>query len=289
MYSILITGEVLYTGKETIKDSYVYIRNGVIKKVGNMPIPDEIGEPSLVLGGEGKVIMPSLTAVADIASFPIKYFRPSMKKRIEFYKRMKANELFVLSFPAVYELNMQGISTIIAEALDPSYVIDLNKKIGGNYGVAIPVCVESFDVPPILVGRIKISGVDCFGEGISEDSNNYLMLISRPTYSISGFQNAYEKSENIRKEIGLKPNLIKEGNNAEIVVYDVSKPPAMMIYNSNEEDLINIYGLNARVESLIVNEDVLVDIGGHLRITEKQLKQSKSLAEKIFNSQQTQP
>lgn len=288
MVSVLITGSSIFTGKELIKDGYVFIKDGLIKEVGIQPVPDEINEPSLMLGGKGRIIAPSLTAVADISTFLIRFFKLSMPKRIELYKMLTQKDLFILSLPSIYELNMQGITTIFAEAINPSHIIDLQRKLGGYFGIAVPSCVEDFSIPPNLSGKIGISGRGCEGNGINEDSKDYLAFLGKSSYNISKIDDIYEKSENLRKLAGLPPNTIKENNKAEIVVYDTSKPPAMDYYKGSLELIKSIYNENAKIESLIAGDDILIDIGGHLRIGQKHLKDAESLVEKIINDRRFQ-
>ncbi len=282
MYSIMISGSALFTGEEVIRDAYVYIKDGIIKEIGERSKEMDLQEPSLVIGGEKRVIMPGLTAIASIASSPIRYYRPSMEERVRFYRLLSNEELFISSLPSVYELNMQGITTILGEAINPSFLVDLKEKVGGNYGVAIPSCVEGFKIPPALSGRVKISGEGCKGEGIDELSQGYIIFTRRVTYSMSGLENPYEKSEALRKEAGLARNVIKEGVEAEIVVFDASRPPAMMVYKGGEDEVKALYSLAPKVESLVVGQELLVDIGEHLRIGGKQLKVAEELGERVY-------
>ncbi len=285
MVSILITGSTIFTGKEIIRDGYVYIKDGKIKKIGVQPIPEEINEPSLLLGGKGRIIAPSLSAIADIAIFLMRFYKLKMNKRIEFYKMLSQKELFTLSLPAIYELNMHAITTIFVESINISYVLDLKDKIGGYYGIAKPACIDSLAVPPSLVGEVNVKGFGCDGQGINDDDNEYLILLGKNSYNTSNIENIYEKSEKLRSLAGLSPNIIKENNNAEIAVYDTSKPPAMNFYKCDLDCIKNIYNENATLESLIAGENVLVDIGGHLRIGQKHLKEAESLADKITNDE----
>ncbi|AFZ70628.1 hypothetical protein Calag_0888 [Caldisphaera lagunensis DSM 15908] len=285
MVSMLITGSTIFTGKELIKEGYVFIKDGKIKEIGTQPVPDEISEPSLLLGGKGRIVAPSLSAIADIPIFLMRFYKLKMNKRIEFYKMLTQRDLFTLSLPAIYELNMHGITTIFAEAINISYVLDLKDKIGGYYGIAKPACIKDLKIPPSLIGEIDVKGFGCDGEGISDNDSKYLLLLGKNSYSISGIDNIYEKSEKLRSLAGLPPNVIKENNNAEIVIYDTSKPPAMNFYKCDLDCIKNVYNENAIIESLIAGEDVLVDIGGHLRIGQKHLKEAESLAEKIANDE----
>ncbi|MFP3230279.1 MAG: hypothetical protein RXS19_03530 [Caldisphaera sp.] len=288
MVSILITGSSIFTGKELIRDGYVFIDDGKIKEVGTQPVPDEMSEPSLVLGGKGRIIAPSLTAIADISTFLIRFFNLKMNKRIELYKMLSKKDLFTLSLPSIYELNMHGVTTIFAESIDVSYIIDLQDKLGGFFGIAAPSCVNNISVPPSLSGKIEVKGYGCDGNGISEDSNDYLTLLGKGSYSLSKIDNVYEKSEKIRAIAGLPPNIIKENNKAEIIVYDTSRPPAMNYYKGTLDYIKNIYNENAIIESLLAGEDVLIDIGGHLRIGQKHLKEAESLIEKIVSNEKFQ-
>ena len=52
--SVLINASAVYTGKELLKDAYVYIEDGVIKEVGPQPAPDEAQAATLLLGPRGR-------------------------------------------------------------------------------------------------------------------------------------------------------------------------------------------------------------------------------------------
>ncbi|MEM4865019.1 MAG: hypothetical protein QXY09_00760, partial [Acidilobaceae archaeon] len=78
------------------------------------------------------------------------------------------------------------------------------------------------------------------------------------------------------------------GRIAEIAVFDGSRPPLLLAENDLDEDtIVNIYKLGLRVESLIVGDDVLIDTGDHLYITEKHFKEARDLGEKIKAKQRS--
>jgi hypothetical protein len=279
--TVLINAAAVYTGKEIIRDSYVYIEDGIIRDVGPQPAPDDVQDATLVIGGEGRVVVPGLTAVADVAAYPIRYTRPSLAARIELYRRLKENELFTASLPGVYELHMMGVTTALVESLSSSLALDLARKIGGFYGVARPSCTEAFSIQPILRGLVTIGSKDCPGGQVEDGDREHLVLTGRGGYGLEDLDDVLSLSQSLRKLAGLEETLIEPNRPAEVAVYDASKPPAMLIYKAGEDEIRRIYTSHATLESLIAGMDVLVEMGEHMRIGRKHLNEAAQLYRRL--------
>lgn len=290
---ILVTGSVIFTGKEIVRKGYVYIRGGRVVSVGEEPYPEEYSYANLILGGPGRIIVPGLSALASLAFYPFRLRKSSLRERVELYRSLDLRSAFILSLPALYDLHMSGVSTVVVEAVDPQLPLALSRDIGGLYGLALPACVESkAGYVEGLVAVTRLSGEGCEGESdiVEVDGVGYHRG-SRVLGFFSGYyyttasgntENPWLESLELRRALMLPSPEIKPGRIAELVVYDGSKPPLMLAENDLDEDSItNIYKLGLRVESLIVGDDVLVDVGDHLYITEKHFKEARDLSDKL--------
>lgn len=275
--SVLINASAVYTGKELLKDAYVYIEDGVIKEVGPQPAPDEAQAATLLLGGEGRVVVPGLAAVADVAAYPIRFRRPNISERLQYYKALSDRELFTASLPGVYELHLMGVTTIFVESLSPSLPVELSRRIGGFYGAARPSCAEPYAVQPILRGLLTIGGEGCPGGDVRDGQDELLVLTGRPGYHLDSLGDVLEKSQRLRRLAGLQEARVEPQQVAELVVYDTSKPPAMMMYAAGPEEIRGIYLTHASVESVIAGMDILVEMGEHMRIGRKHLNEAMHL------------
>ena len=292
MVDILVTGSIVFTGERFLRNGYVYLRDGRIDSVGEAPVPEEYTYATLILGGPGRVIVPGLAALASVAAYPIRLKSPSMGGRVRFYADSDLKTLILSSLPAVYELHMSGVTTIIIEGLTPELPLELSRLVGGFYGLAVPVCsgVEPRYVPG-LASAITIAGPECEGEAevVEVDgrgfkgSSRLLSVFGGVSYTISkaNSENPWAEGLELRRALSLPPPSIKPGRVAEIAVYDVSRPPAMLLDMAGEREILGIYTSGARLETLIAGEDVLVDTGEHLYIVEKHFNEVRRLAEKL--------
>lgn len=279
--SILITASAIYTGRELIRDGYIYIEDGIIKEMGPQPAPDELQDATLIIGGEGRVVVPGLTAIADVAAYPIRFRSHGISERIKFYRGLSDHDLFTLSLPGIYELHMMGVTTAFVEALSPALPLELARRIGGFYGAARPSCAEEYRVQPILRGVITIGGEGCPGGEVKDGDTHNLVLTNRDTYSLDGVGDVLEASQRLRRMAGLGDLIIEPGATAELAVYDTSRPPAMLLYSADEYEVRKIYTLHANLESLIAGADILVEMGEHLRIGRKHLTEALQTLRKI--------
>mgnify|MGYP001772670055 CR=1 FL=1 len=279
--SVLINASAVYTGKELLKDAYVYIEDGVIREIGPQPAPDEVQSATLLLGGEGRVVVPGLAALADVAAYPIRFSRPNISRRLVFYRGLSERELFTASLPGVYELHVMGVTTIFVESLSPSLPVELARRIGGFYGAARPSCSEPYAVQPILRGSLTIGGEGCPGGDVTEGEEEALVLTGRAGYQLDGIGDVLEKSQRLRRMAGLPEVRVEPNQVAELVVYDTSRPPAMMMYVAGPDDIRGIYGSHASVESVIAGMDILVEMGEHMRIGRKHLSEALQLYRRL--------
>ncbi|MEN2999281.1 MAG: hypothetical protein ABDH61_01720 [Acidilobaceae archaeon] len=287
---ILLTGSVIFTGEKVLRRGYVYVKDGKVEGVGEGVVPEEYTYATLVLGGEGRIIVPGLAALASIAAYPIRLRKPSMGERTRFYKSSNLKTLITASLPAVYELHMGGVTVVIVEGLDVDLPLELSKAIGGFYGLAVPACSGAQpNYVPGVVAVVKISGEGCEGEGEIREvggrgvakSGPVLSFFNSISFSPSSSSDPWEENVALRKALSLPPSAIKPGRIAEIAVFNASRPPAMLLDLASDEDIVKVYSSGARLESLVAGEDILVDTGEHLYIAEKQFREARNLAEKL--------
>jgi len=276
MVDVLITGSLVLTGEESIREGYVYISDGVVKAVGSGLPPEDYTDATLTLGGDGRIIAPGLAVSADVAAYPVRFLKPSMARRLELYRALGDDALFTLSLPAVYELHLHGATTILVEVPNPSLPLRLADAIGGFYGHARPACIEGEEQRhPRLSGAITVGDESCPG-------GERLMLESPPVYIPRLLQDPWAENLELRKRAGIPGGLLKEGERAEIAVFNAAKPPGMLLDKNPELELSQLFLLGLRVETLIAGEDVLVDAGEHLYIVTAHLDRARSLVARIL-------
>ena len=277
MYDVLISGSLLYTGDEVIREGYVYVRGGRIADYGSGPAPEDYTYATLVLGGPHRVIVPGLAVAADVAAYPIRFRSPSMLDRVKFYNSVSPELLALGAIFGVYELHMSGVTSIIIESIDERVVDAVAKVAGGFYGIAWPSCAgepESTSKPLVIVGSDECPAPE----------TPPLFLESRPSYSLSGLdaEKVWLKSLELRKKAGLPGGRIREGERAEIAVFDARRPPLAFIEQTPEKVAVAPF-LGAKVETLLAGDEVLVDAGQHLNIVLKHFTEALSkLSSKIL-------
>ncbi|MCX8195478.1 MAG: hypothetical protein N3F67_00105 [Acidilobaceae archaeon] len=289
-FDILLTGSAIFTGERVLRKGYVYVKDGKVEGVGEDVVPEEYTYATLLLGGEGRIIVPGLSALASIAAYPMRFKKPTMAERVRFYKSSDLKTLITASLPAVYELHMSGVTLIVAEGIGVELPLELSRLVGGFYGLAVPACsgVRPNYVPGIAA-IVSIAGEGCEGEGEIKEIDGkgrssagpVLSFFNSVSYSAGSSPSPWEESLALRKFLSLPPPAIKPGRVAEIAVFDASRPPAMLLDLASDEEIVKVYNSGARLESLIAGEDVLVDTGEHLYIAEKQFREARSLAEKL--------
>ncbi len=281
MFDILITGSALYTGSELVRDAFVYIKNGKIEDYGESPVPEDYTYATLILGGEGRIIVPGLTMVLDAPAYPVRIYKPSLEWRSRFYSMITPSEALTLSLPAIYEAHFAGATTILVEFTSIELPISLESKIGGYYGLAYPACREE---PPRheSIPVLTLYGENCGAKGDIEvrgsqgyvDGEEALALFHRPSYTrLEG--DPLTMSRRVRKALGLEGPSIEKGVRAEIAVYNASRPPGAFLDKAGEEVIRRIYSSGAKIESLIAGQTILIDQGEHLYIVEKQFSEAR--------------
>lgn len=279
MIEVLVTGSIIYTGEEVIRDGYVYIKGARIVEVGSGTPPSDLTYAHLILGGAGRIVAPSLTAIVDAPAYPWRLLLRGLRDRAGLYERLPLREAVIASLPAVYEAHIYGIGRLVVEYRSEDLARELERVVGGYYHTAIPACL-----PGRPESGVRVADSTCSGEAEVEyeegsaaaGSLGVLALAARPVYSPG--PGAHEASESLRRLLGLPPNSIREGGIAEIAVYNAARPPGMLLDKAPEAILKEIHGYGLTVESLLVGDSILVDQGEHLYIGEKQFKEARRLA-----------
>ncbi len=295
MVEILITGSrVIVNEEEIIKDGYVFVKNGTIEDFGQQPPPEDYTYASLVLGGEGRIVAPGLTALASPISYVLRFYRPSIRRRIELLKTLTLSERALLSLAGIYELHLSGVTTMIIEGIDYGYLAKIKDMAGGNYGLAFPSCEgEPPEKPEWSVGMLRIADRSCMGRAdvvekeelwLSSEGSKVLSFINKSFWNLHGMHDVLRGSNRLRRILGLGDVSIRRKASAEVIIYDVRRPPAMLLDMAPNREIMSIYSSGARIESVIVGEDVLVDGGEHLYIVDKQFKDIRKLISRILQN-----
>jgi len=291
LIDVIVLGSVVFTGDEVIREGYVYVRDGRVEDVGEQPPPEEYTYATLVLGGEGRIVVPGLTAVADAAAYVIRLLEPGMPDRLRFYRALDDRTMAHASLAGVYELHMSGVTSILLEGLSYGFISEVRNIAGGKYGLAVPTCSGTRpDTPEWSLGTLIVSDEQCEGEShirlaaesrSTDGGEEVLALVSPVSYSIAGYKGAWRASENLRRIMGLDPQGIRAGLLAEIVVFDARRPPGMLLdimEDSWYRILPSLYEYGLRVESVMIGDDIVVDGGEHLNIVEKHFSEIRRMA-----------
>jgi len=285
---ILVTGSLLITDKEVVRDGFVYIRNGrILDYGGGGPPPEEYTYATLILGGPGRIIAPGLTAIIDAPAYHARFAGPSLRERVDLYKSLDEKTALLASLPAVYEAHLAGVTRIIVEYLSPSLPISLESRVGGLYGLAAPVCAAKR--LPETPASIHIAGEGCEGdapirvegEEAYSDEGPVLALLRRTAYTLLP-GDAYERSMRLRRLLGFTGGIIEKERVAEIAVYNVARPPAMFLDYAPDDLVRRIHASGARVESVISGDTVVVDQGDHLYIVERDFREARRVLSSLL-------
>ena len=294
MVDVLVYGSLVFTGSEVIREGYVYIKNGRIVEYGEQPTPEDYTYAALVLGGEGRIIAPGLTAVIASITYPFRYKRLGVDDRLRIYKSISREDSVKLSLPAIHEAHLHGVTTVVVEALDPSIPKTLEELIGGSYALASPSCPGKRppETPPGVVGVVTIRSGECSEGDIVEGDDGFgylggervLAFLARHTLSPANIGEAYRASNNLRRAMGLDDSRIEKGRVAELAVFDATKPPGFLLDRAGEGVADTLYSAGVRAETIIVGDHVLVDGGEHLYIVEKHFREARRTALRLLEA-----
>ncbi len=266
MVDILVKGAYVYTGSELIRDGYVYVRDGTVEAVGSGVPPEEYTFAVMLLGGARRLVLPSLILPVD----PIGYFerRPTVctpSERPACMRKIGRDEQFKLSLPAVMDSHLHGAGRILLRGIDTSVAVKLSLEIGGSYGVIVPEECTFGEHPALeaVVPDTRVEATSC------------------PSRHICLTDNPLEYSEKLARKLGLEPPRIREGVKAHITVLDLGQPPLLGLKIEAPEDAGSAYSHGATVETLLAGEDVLVEVGEHIQIVEKHVKEALRLWERV--------
>ncbi len=282
---VLVTGSVLYTGRDIVRDAFVYVKGGRVMDYGRAPVPEDYTYAALVVGGPGRIVAPGLAAYIDAPAYVIRGLKPRLAERARFYSSVDLDSLRYASLPAVYEAHSAGVTTLVTEAPQPRLALDLSELAGGFYGAAIPACIAasaSASIPTVTVGGEGCDGGDAVVNGgeVVVGGRRVLALVSRLTYSRLP-PGPYGLSMELRRALGIPGGYIEKGVRAELVVFNASRPPGMLA-DLYDLELDEVYAAGLAVESVIAGDEVLVDAGEHLRVTGAHFREVRRFAERIL-------
>ena len=266
---ILITGDAVFTGSELLRNGYVYIRDGRVEALGEGLPPEDATYASLVIGGPRRIIAPGIPWPVD----PIGYLAKTPECTPEEIpceaRRALGPDEAKASLAAVLEAHTHGIAIPLLVVSSVSTVIHIAEMLGGDYGALIPrECGPAEPHPRIVAAREYDGGASvCIARDLCRSAD------------------PYERALEIARAHGLGDPVIREGEKAVVAVFDASRPPLLgtRIRSASEAGLI--YGAGARAESLVVGEDILVEVGEHLMIVEKHVKEAVRIAGRLWGSE----
>lgn len=270
MIDILIRGDYVFTGEELVRDGYVYIEQGRVKEVGSGVPPEDLTMANMILGGPGRIVVPSLLAPLDLLGYAAKTPRcePLLPQSCEDRGGVPAEEEFAASLPAVLEAHVLGIGRILALTPSLHALLLLADRVGGAYGQVVPEGCSGGSGHPKLeavvpASRLPVKPTPCPLEWLRQDD-------------------PFAASEELARALGLEPPRVREGERAEVAVFSLHRPPLFGLSIGSPEDARLVYRFAPPAETLIVGEDVLVEVGEHLMIVEKHLRDAYRIITRIM-------
>ena len=269
MIDILIRGDYVFTGEELVRDGYVYIERGKVREIGSGVPPEDLTMANMILGGPGRIVVPSLLAPLDLLGYAARTPRcePLLPQTCEDRGGIPAEEEFTASLPAVLEAHVHGIGRILALTPSLHTLLLLAERVGGAYGQVVPEGCSGGSEHPRLeavvpVSRIPARPLPCPLEWLRQDD-------------------PFLASEELARALGLEPPRVKEGGRAELAVFSLHRPPLFGLSIDSPRDARLIYRFAPPAETLIAGEDVLVEVGEHLMIVEKHLRDASRIITRI--------
>ncbi|MEB3789666.1 MAG: hypothetical protein GSR72_07230 [Desulfurococcales archaeon] len=258
MISILVTGDIVYTGNEILRNGYVYVRGGRVIDLGEGSPPEEYTYATLVLGGPGRIIVPGLRVVADPLLYPFRHTE-IYDSPCELYRQLSPNEAFKLSLPGIYTLHMLGATSIAIRYVSENLPYSLKNSLDADFDLYKVECGDS--------GSNKLESGD---------------VIVDPLNNLQAIKDPLDYSRIISERLGKEPPTISKNSIANIAVFNARSPPLFTVVEySSRLDPAKLYGRAGWVESLLYGENILVDSGEHIYIVEKHLREAYSIATNI--------
>ncbi len=254
MISILITGDMVYTGEEALKNGYVYVKGGRIISIGEGSPPDEYTYATLILGGPGRIILPGLSIVAEPIMYPFRYI--SLVDKCRLYETIDEASAFKIALAGIYELNRIGATRIVVKYPERSLANSLREALGGVFEPLTYSCQEKKDD---------------------------LRTIIDPRRDIHNLESVFEYSSEVSKTYNLGTTVLREGETANIAVFNARRPPLFFVTKHSSLDPDQIFKSGSSVESLLYGDNIIVDSEEHLLIVEKHLREAYDVAESLIS------
>jgi len=282
LLDILIRGDTIFIDEyRSLNNGYVYIKDGIVEKVGTQPVPEELEYATLVIGGPNRVILPALgIAYTDIGLYDIHpYDRGFLENRFHLLRQREDSRVLSSINRGLFDLSIHGIALVGIEL--PSYwmSVDLEGKTNLKVNAIMEKCPEDSDhclVPKHL--RDKGNEQNTIYLNSSESIILYkdkiaTALVNRFSYNPCdlGAENLLINTKIAFESRGLKWG-IHEGRPAYISVFNFNEPP-FYLANLEAADIIDVLSTCKRIETLIVEKDLIIDAGEHLTIGKKNMGQ----------------
>ncbi|MCE4608865.1 MAG: hypothetical protein F7C36_00585 [Desulfurococcales archaeon] len=258
MISILVTGDIVYTGSEMLRNGYVYVRGGRVIDLGEGSPPEEYTYATLVLGGPGRIVVPGLRVIADPLLYPFRYTE-LYDSPCKLYRQLSPSEAFKLSLPGIYTLHMLGATSVAVRYVSEDLPYSLKKSLDADF---------------------DLYRVEC-GDSGSDELESEEVIID-PLNDFQAIKDPLDYSRMVSKRLGKEPPMISKDSIANIAVFNARSPPLFTVVEySSRLDPAKLYGRAGWVESLLYGENILVDSGEHIYIVEKHLREAYSIATNI--------
>jgi hypothetical protein len=282
MLDVLIRGETIFLNEyESVNNGYVYIKDGVVEKIGSQPVPEEFEYATLVIGGPNRVVIPALgIAYTDMGLYDMHpYSRGFLRNRFGLLHQKKDSSILSSVNRGLFDLSIHGIAIVGVEL--PAYwiAVELEEKTGVKVNAIMEKCPEDGIhclIPMHL--REKSPEANIVYLNSTEETVFYKekmapALVNRFSYNpcYMGAENLLLNTKIAYESRGLEWG-IYEGKPTYIAVFNFNEPPYYLT-NLRAADITDVLSTCKRVETLIVEKDIVVDAGEHLTIGKKDMGQ----------------
>lgn len=137
--------QVSEDGVKYVKDSYVYIENGIIRSVGQGPTPEEYLYPELLINGRGRLATKGFASGFTVLSlYPVRYEIDYVDWFVvrEVLKSIKRTNMYYLAILSLAELVSKGVT----EALIVDTCLDEIARASRDVGIDVTLA------PPLNCG-----------------------------------------------------------------------------------------------------------------------------------------
>ncbi|MEB3799439.1 MAG: hypothetical protein LRS45_03830 [Desulfurococcales archaeon] len=281
MVDVLARGSMIFLDEyHFIRNGYIYIKDGVVEKVGSQPVPEDYEYATLIIGGPNRVIIPALgMAYTDIGLYDIHpYNRGFLDQRFRLLEE-RASEVKSYVNRGLFDLSIHGVGIVGVELPSYGLSLDLEREAGIRINAIMRKCPGTerncLETKHLLEGEPAENTIylDSSERIVFYKDLNAPAMVNRLSYNpcIAGPEGLLSNSKIAYNARRMRWS-IAEGQPAFIAIYNFNEPPSYLA-DTRTADIIDLLSACKTVETLIVGEEIVVDAGEHLTIGKKNMGQ----------------